>query len=441
MKIQLIFPPIDESYGGNSLTAWRSPPSGLAQLAKAAEFSGVPRKDIEILDGNFLSLNEIVDRLEPGLTGITTWYNNANNKRKIAKAAKKKRSLVVVGGHDVNEVTAQRMLDNNNSIDFAVKGKGISVMPFIIKEAEKYFRSGRIQKGVLDGSQFSELWERSMLFDFEALDWTKYLDQEYTQIAVDGIRGCIKAERQERCSYCSIEDRLSVRDPRQVWGQVALINGMYGFDFFFETGDTIMVGNYVQRLLETRPNGLEHIKWRIYTGADELEPCVIDMFEKLNVEQLFIGVESHDNAVLKANNRSNTEEDNERAVSMAIGGPWELHLSAHYSSRGESEESMRKTYDFLERTKEKHGEKMFVVAGPTIPLAGSADFSWLANNSEARSRYSGDLKKDDVFDYEELTKLKVDLMTDTSYESVQHYVQKTMELMGKNRAPGFGVNK
>jgi radical SAM superfamily enzyme YgiQ (UPF0313 family) len=440
MKIQLIFPPMDKTYGGNNLAVWRSPPGGLAQLAKAAEFSGVPREDIEILDGNFLSLNEIIRRIEPGLTGITTWYNNAHNTRTIAKEVKRMGGFPVLGGNDVNRVTAERIIVNNSFVDRAVIGRGVSVMPFLIEEAERYFRTEENTRRVLRGIDFSQLWEESMLFDFEHLDWIKYPTYT-TQIAVDGIRGCDKAKKKGPCVYCSTGKEELERGVRRVWEQVGLINSMYGFDYFFETGDTIMRGDYLERLVEARPKQLENIRWRIYSGAGEITPESVELFRRLNVAQLFIGIESHDDKVLRKNNRSNTVEDNLRAVESAIGGPWEMHLTVMYGLRGETEESMKKGYDFLARARERHGERTFILAGPALPLAGSADFSWLAGNSFVQSRYQGDLQKEDIFDYEALTRIKFDLMTDTNYDRVMQYVQKTMALVGKERGPGFGVNK
>ena len=251
----------------------------------------------------------------------------------------------------------------------------------------------------------------------------------------------MKAEKLERCDYCSITDRLSVRGPRQVWEQVALINSMYGFDYFFETGDTIMVGNYPERLLATRPKGLEHIRWRVYTAANEVTPESIELFRKLNVAQLYIGLESLDNDVLSQNNRSNTAEDNERAVALATKGPWELHLSILYGLPGESEASMKKNYDFFRKARDEQGEKMFILSGPALPLAGSELFNKLSQHPYVQKHYHGDLQRDDIFNYEQLLRLHTELFTETTYDRVQHYVEKTGNLIGRDRAPGFGVNK
>jgi radical SAM superfamily enzyme YgiQ (UPF0313 family) len=442
MKIQFIHPPIDgEAYKGFSLKRWRAPPTGLEMLAKSAEFSGVPKQNLSILDGIMLPMEEILPKVgvDADLVCISSWYSSALNARELAKAAKARGAYVAFGGPDV-WYTAQRIIDNNPFIDLVNIGKGVSAMPEIIRRAEAYHKnpSERV-RGVIKGSDFSMPFAEAMLFDLEHLDWRLY-DPKTTQIPIDGITGCLKAERMGRCDYCSMSDRLKIRDVTRVWEQVALINAMYGFDYFFETGDSFMVGNYAQRLLDARPKGLENIRWRIYASSHDITPENIELFKKLNIAQLFIGIESFDPNVLAKNNRENTVEDVGRAVDLAVGGPWDLHLSMIWGLPGETEESMKKNYDLIRRTKERHGERVFVVSGPAIPIAGSKLFRRLEDDANVASEYPG-LRQADTFDYEKLVEIQTRMFTSVNYKMIQEYIQKTRELIGVDWAAGFGATR
>ncbi len=92
MKIKLIHPPTDKSYTGWIYEKFKSAPIGLELIASKVE-SEVQDCSIQILDGNFLSLDEIVERTDADYVGVSDWYSYHHNALEILRQAKRKRSI------------------------------------------------------------------------------------------------------------------------------------------------------------------------------------------------------------------------------------------------------------------------------------------------------------------------------------------------------------
>lgn len=70
-KLQLIQPPRSEGYGSNSRTACYMP-LGLVSIATYAK-QQFQDAEIEILDGEFMSVDDVINRLKPNsVVGIET---------------------------------------------------------------------------------------------------------------------------------------------------------------------------------------------------------------------------------------------------------------------------------------------------------------------------------------------------------------------------------
>ena len=123
-------------------------------------------------------------------------------------------------------------------------------------------------------------------------------------------------------------------------------------------------------------------------------------------------------------------------------------VSAVYGLKGETEKTMENTFRFIERTVEEDPNTI-VLASSANPMPGSKLFRDL-QNSEAAAEYSGDMKKDDVFDYQELAglhakhlaRLQAKHCTPITLERILWYRDRTKELVTvPGHATSFGVNK
>ena len=93
-KIQLLKAPLDD--GHPSIDEWYLPLE-LLQLARAV---GTNNIDVEILDGTHLTIDEIINRLDPDskFVGVTFTSLSIKSLRSIASVAKRIGLFVVLGG-------------------------------------------------------------------------------------------------------------------------------------------------------------------------------------------------------------------------------------------------------------------------------------------------------------------------------------------------------
>ena len=55
-------------------------------------------------------------------------------------------------------------------------------------------------------------------------------------------------------------------DPKLMWEQIKLLYERYGTTWFWESGDTFLIGTYPERVLAARPDDLSHIRLKFYTN-------------------------------------------------------------------------------------------------------------------------------------------------------------------------------
>jgi len=435
MKIQLIHPPQDKSYTGWIYEWFKPPPIGLEIIAKKVE-SKVKDCSIQILDGNFLSLDKIVEKTDADYIGVSDWYSCHHNVLEILKQAKKKGSTTVIGGPNANHL-AERILKNNDFVDYVIVGDGEDAFSMLVNKENPskipnlvYRKENNIVKNKRQNA------ELDTIFDLEHLDLSFY--DRNIPIPISSIRGCIKAEKNERCSYCSIDTKLRFMSSEKVWEQIDVLYNKYGFNYFFETGDSFMAGDYAKRLLIKRPDdfNLREVGFRIYanpeqiTSFDDVGPLYC-----LNVKSAFVGVETINKEILKRAGKRHSKTDVENALKVLNKFKIQPQIAFIYGLPGETPETLEESYQFAKYALQKYPKTILCVSH-AIPIAGTELFNNLLANKDIRDKYNGDLTGDS-FDYKQLARLQTEHFTSVTFEEIRHYIAKTKSL-SKEKSPGFG---
>jgi len=235
-----------------------------------------------------------------------------------------------------------------------------------------------------------------------------------------------------------MDHKLKIMGAKQVWEQIDILNGQYGLDYFFETGDSFIVGRYSELLLESRPEHLKKIKFRIYASPDQITEDNIKILKQLNVQEIFLGVESVDENVLKQAGKKYGRKDIDWALKLTYDQGITVQVPFIYGLPGETEESMELSYQYARQIIEEYSEVKLLVSR-AIPLIGSKLFGDLRADERVKADYQGDLDKDDSFDYGSLIRLQSKYKTDVSYETVLEYIHKTKELVEEKNTAGFGI--
>jgi radical SAM superfamily enzyme YgiQ (UPF0313 family) len=275
------------------------------------------------------------------------------------------------------------------------------------------------------------------LFDLEDIvDRSSWTPQS---IPISSIRGCIKAERDERCDFCSMKHKLAVMDPKLIWEQIGLLHKKYGFDYFWETGDSVFKG-FLQKLLTERPAELSEVRLKFYICPEEVDAETAQILRRLNTQEVMMGIETPNDEILRRIGKKSTLADITRAVELLAQERIKLHIASMYGLTGETPESAERTYQF---TKELISNFPItkIATSHAIPFPGTEMFRRLSENPEIAAEYPGNLNRDDKFDYNCLTRLYTKHFTSVDFDSMKKLVQETRALMiGKGYATSFDIN-
>ncbi|MFA5047625.1 MAG: radical SAM protein [Patescibacteria group bacterium] len=441
MKIQLIHPPADSTYGKREVTYLRSFPVGLEIIAKAIENSN-PGAKVEILDGNFLDVAAIKSKIDADIVGVSDWYSKHRNALNILEFAKTKNSncQTVMGGPNATNL-GSRIMKNHAFVDFVIAGEGEETLAQLVAGQDPvsipnlfYRDNGEIR------FTYSKKAEINILFDLEHVDREKYLFSQ-SPLPISLIRGCIKAAQSTRCTFCSIPCQgVSLMKPELAWQQIGLLNKKYGVDYVWETGDSFMVGNYPQQLLNSRPKELECVSFRIFASPDQINQENADLLHKLNVQEMFLGVETINTDLLRRAKKSYSREQIIDALKILGGYDIRIQIPIMYGLPGETPETAEENYLFAQQIIKDFPNIYAILTSFPIPLIGSELFENLVKNRDVIKDYPGDLLHDDIIDYENLAQLQVKYFTTCLFDQLSSYISKTASLI-KERSGGFDLTK
>jgi anaerobic magnesium-protoporphyrin IX monomethyl ester cyclase len=425
MKLQLIQPPDDATVGRE----WTCP-VGLELIA--SDLKGFI--DVEIIDGSFMRVEDIINQLDGDYIGVQDWYTKHTNSLKILKAAKQKGATTIVGGPNATHL-ADRMLANHDFIDFAVIGDGEEAVYKLIMGGPPelihnlaYKKDGKV---IVNRNVNVDINERT--FDLEHiqdLDLSKYYAGE--AFPISSVRGCIKADLGERCTFCSIEHTLKVMKPENVWKQIDLLHRKYGIEYFHETGDSFLIGRWPEKLLNARPEHLSHISFSIYAGVEEVTPEAIEACRKLNVRVIFIGIESTDWNILSSIKKPYTVERIEEVLQLIYDAGIHADIPFMYGLPGETAETMKRNNEYIEHITKTRHDLSKVMVNLTVPIYGCDLFDDLAELPIVQKAYRsvGNINRDDAFDYELLIRLMIAHQTDVDYPSVVKAIKEAQQIIG-----------
>lgn len=431
IKVQLIQPPDDCV---DTRRTWVAP-IGLELIAHSLK--GIATT--EVIDGGNISLEKTLSMLDGDYIGVQDWYTKHSNALAILKAAKKLGATTLIGGPNANHL-AERILANNDYIDYAVIEDGEDAVRMLIEGAPLESipnlcyrnKEGKPVRNRIMNAKLDRIFDLEHIRD---LDLSMYNREPFP---LSSVRGCIKAELGERCSFCSISHSLKVMQVDTVWKQIDLLYQKYGLDYFLETGDSFLIGHWPDKLLAARPDHLKHIRWQIYAGIEEITQEAIDISRKLNVVEVFVGVEHTDTEVLRRIKKAYPGGigEIEEKLQMIHDAGIQAHAPFMLGLPGETSKSLEATYQFIKHTAEVRPETKLMVNIP-VPIFGTDLFDELQIHPEIRKVYNGtwgNLDKDDSFDFELLIRLQTKWQTSVDYGELIRVIDRARKVIGSCNA-------
>jgi radical SAM superfamily enzyme YgiQ (UPF0313 family) len=445
-KIQLVRPPMNEWYTVSQLRENTSYPVGLHLLRRVLTQKGI---EVEVIDGYGKTMPEVLKRVGGAdFVGVTSMYSNYENALRVLDHAKTQGAKTIIGGSHPSSALisephtiylARRILELRPFVDFAVVNDGEEALPQIVEgkagamTPNLFYREGWrvVQSAIRKNAQLTTL------FDLEGIaNQDKWQPQS---IPVSGIRGCQKANTSKRCDFCSIDHKLKVMSPALMWQQARILKE-YGFNYLWEIGETAFE-RYLTTLLKTRPKDLSDIQWKFYMCADLINEPVVKTLKELGTKEIQIGIETPNDSILEKIGKKARGRDIEKAFELTSEYGIDVHGTAMYGLTGETRETAQRTFEFTQNLVKRYSNIVKMTTSHAIPFFGTDMFKRLAKNPRISAQYSGDLNRDDTFDYRALTELYLKNFTSVDMSLTEELVNRTRDLMNqRGQGTSFDIN-
>lgn len=453
----------------------RPPETGLAVLAAWVKAYALVRPEVVIFDPWTKYEDLVVSLAKCDLVGLSDWCTNHEICMRMAMAMKasNNRVKVIVGGANAAAL-GRLILMNHPEVDY-------------VAGSHQTFDGEEALTGLADGREnhiIPNLWYRDEgkicfsyakstdlnmmpLWDFSAVQnlgarMSEYLaDQEVdpwlvSPVTIFGCRGCIKAAREGRCSYCtSSVCSLSMLSPAQFWAQVGHLVDLYGARTFYISDDVFTLSKArLDELALYKPVGLD-VRLRAYSYLPDLAKLNSDdlvrvgqSLGKIGVFNLFFGSESFNRDVMAGAGKEgvNALEAIRIMKTLYQVGRVKTTLAVLVGLPGESEESLSDDLEAIRRVSREARqafERLYI--SYAMPLRGTELFRRLVLDPVVCGKYERitdkRLENDDSPEYRLLIRLGIEKYCSVGVSKIESAVQRMMEVarecMPQHRIGGF----
>ncbi|MFI6293995.1 B12-binding domain-containing radical SAM protein [Nonomuraea sp. NPDC050790] len=384
-----------------------------------------PDLDVVAVDGQITPMAEIeqlVRDLDPDVLGVgvlATSYGNALRLAELGKNA----GAVTVFGNDQATAMAERILKHREAVDYvcaadigefalsalvsAVKGeRPIESVPELLYRTPRGLAHNRLPEIPPEAVRGGGGAYTTMVLDAIPVpdrtlmpdnNWKRYLDnylgryggfhddEEITGVTtMNRARGCARVKAP--CHFCGIMD-LSLRfsSPEMFWNDVRTAQEQISASIFYEAFDSMSSSpRWVKAVVEARPDDIGEPKFFVYTQAAETNPRLVDLYRRLGVYRVNMGLEAGDTRMLKVlKGPRDSLENNQRACRMFQEAGILIHGSLVLGGPGEDEESLENTVRFA-RWLIDNEMMASLEAQPLYPDFGALTGKWMMNPDLAR---------------------------------------------------------
>ncbi len=371
-----------------------------------------PGVEVEILDGNnVLTLDEVKNRIDADLVGISVTALGYDHAIEVAKVAKERGARVILGGAAATSL-AREILRYYDFVDAVIKYDGEIAFSKYVAAAPL----GSIENLVYrDNHEIKENPTRLLFLnelpvpDRDLLDMEVYFknskDPEYPicdpfkrPVNIYSQKGCIwRSQEKGGCVFCSIPYYdLRLREPKLVWDEISFLIDKYQADFIWDSSDNF-VGDkeWFKAFCAAKPNGLK-IHYTNYVDAKGIDEEVARLLAESGCVSVFVGMESGDPKMLESMNKRSTLEDNMRAMKLLQKYKINVIAGVVAGVQGESKESLERTVELLRRLAEFDNFDRFEW-GSLIPFPGCKANRMLREHPDLKEKYRNFGNKDYLF--------------------------------------------
>ena len=330
MKILLISPP---ALGLKDKIAY--PPLGLMYLASNLEGD----HDVEIL--NMITEEEKIDYAYD-IYGISIHSPATYSvSKKIIRNIKENhgRALIVIGGAFSSNVS----LDWEN-VDYVIGGEG--EMHFSDYCNNKVL--GQNEYGLIENLDSIKFPARHLL----PREMIRYEGNVHhtteSATTILATRGC-----PYNCNFCDTtmwQRKRRTRSPENIAQEIEQVINEYGIKWFRFPDDCLTINKKWFSMFVNHIKQLD-IKWTMLSRADTVDYEQLELAKNSGCQEVFFGIESGSQRILDLMNKKTTVKQNAKAIQLCRDVGIKSCVYIMFAFPGETEETLKETMDFLEKTK------------------------------------------------------------------------------------------
>ncbi|MBW2980192.1 B12-binding domain-containing radical SAM protein [Candidatus Woesearchaeota archaeon] len=396
-KIQLILSPMDSAQTTTENGWWQ--PLGILSLATYVR-KHRPDVEIEILNGDIISLDEILGRLDADFVGIQPSIVSYENALVIAHKAKSNGSTTILGGHHVSPLANNIINNQRGVVDFVIKHEGEEgLLALLDSEDPKripnlvFWDEGQVGRGTKLAQERS--LDEIPFPDFSFIDLEPYFknyqrrypDSRFNRpITLYSQRGCTWREDTGGCLFCARMDHVwKGRDPQSVVDYVFKLKEL-GADLIVDSSDDFMTNEgWFNAFYDLMPK--RRVSFRIYLRPDKIRPETAKQLYDLGVEYVFLGIESGDEGCLRQCRKGMHPSDHINAFRYLSEYGIKICPAFVFGFPGESEATIRTTIRHAERIAAFDNVET-AYASQFTPLPGSPGFEMLLQQPGMGHKYA-----------------------------------------------------
>ena len=423
MKLQLIQPTTGE-YNSNSRSGCY-PPLGLVSIATYVE-QQIPNIEIEILDGELISHDQIVSRLDADIVGINANTITYPQAIEIAESAKEHGIRVVLGGIFASAMAPAILRFRPHLFDHIVVGYGEKPMCDIILDMQAN-GSRRTLNPIIINQQpdfvnitapdrkFIDLPQYLSRFSDNHPTWSDRGTNIFTNV------GCFWREKTKGgCIFCSRSgDYTATRQAEKVWDEIEQLVAEHNINYLVDFSDTLLQHkDWIKQLICAKPKHIDPM-WHVFGRTDEIDQESIDLIKQLPCNHIFVGLESGHPITYKSSRKGGGSPEHSLEVGKLLRKN-EMQITASYvmGLPGESEETLKATYEHAKKMQDITGfEEIFCC--PLIPFPGSVAFNQL------KAKIGIDT---DIVDVEDLKRQWAENFCSVPFDVMEEYAEKILDL-------------
>jgi len=355
--------------GEIKLTESASPPLGLLYLSAMLEKENFEVKVVDVYDFTFREIEKVIVEERPDILGIPCFTETRVAALRLAKLVKKinKKTIVVLGGAHATFFPEQ-ILSNCPEVDFLVLGEG----EFVFLELVKLLSSNKPVVN-LHGIAFREndrikiLPAQKMIDNLDSLPFPShhFLDfDRYPPAGLDIVdwknsgrkhasiitsRGC-----PYRCSFCSTTAfwgfHYRWRSPKNVVDEIEMLYKDFGISYISFADDTFTakMDRAIEICKEIMKRNIK-IEWSAATRVNFVNKNVLEWMKKSGCRNIFFGVESGSQKILKNIRKHATMEQVSNAFNLCKEIGMQAGMGLMIGNPGEDKNTINETIKVVKK--------------------------------------------------------------------------------------------